>query len=318
MHHFTFRSTDLYFFGAHIASFRNIIDCPGYWHLHDGLAKYYQNKVETDKAIASLEKALETDIKDFPSSAFTHAKLVSKKQQDVGDYEGAVEAFREGLKLAADTDAEMYWHAMAKVWESQANGDKMIDIYQKAVDKYPKTGSICWEKSAETYRCGGARQEEWRTWQKAIEKDPENTAKYGEKIRSLARELTSLCTWPPVPVILRQGAVEDPDNAPEYFKELGKAYMCQWLWKEALEQFENYAEKKDDKWIYKDMGHAYLGLGKTIKAITAYKAAVPEARHSTKALTLGYMRIINGDFTKAVRLFKTAITWLASKEDPGR
>jgi len=37
---------------------------------------------------------------------------------------------------------------------------------------------------------------------------------------------------------------------------------------------EKYAEKKDNKWIYKDIGNAYLGTSKTI---TAYKAAVSEA-----------------------------------------
>lgn len=293
-------------------------DLPGCWHLREGLAEYYQDKGETDKAIASLEKALETDTKEFPSSAFTHAKLVSKKRQDVGDYEGAVEAFREGLKRAANTNAVKYWNAMAEVWESQGNGNKMVDIYQEAVDKYSKAGSVYWEKLAKTYGRGGAREEEWQTWRKAIEKDPENTAKYGEEIRSLARELTSLCIWPPVPVVLEKGAVEDPDNAPEYFKQLGKAYMCQRLWKEALEQFEKYAEKKDNKWIYEDIGHAYLGLGETAKALTAYKAAVSEARPLAKALTLGYVYIIDGDYIRAIRLFKMAITQLASKEDPGR
>ena len=90
---------------------------------------------ETDKAITPLEKALETDTKKFPSSAFTHAKLVSKKRQNVSDYEGAVDAFREGLKRAADNNAEIYWNGMAEVWESQANGNKMVNVYQEVVDK---------------------------------------------------------------------------------------------------------------------------------------------------------------------------------------
>jgi Flp pilus assembly protein TadD len=111
----------------------------------------------------------------------------------------------------------------------------------------------------------------------SVEKNPEITAKYGEKIRQLAKELTMLCIWQPVTVMLEQGAIQDPDNAPEYFKSLSKAYICQRRWKEALEQFENYAEKMDTNWIYEDVGHAYLGLGETPKALTAYKAAVSEA-----------------------------------------
>jgi len=49
---------------------------------------------------------------------------------------------------------------MAKVWETQGNENKMVDIYQETVDKYPMAGSIYWEKLAETYGRGGARQEE--------------------------------------------------------------------------------------------------------------------------------------------------------------
>jgi hypothetical protein len=36
------------------------------------------------------------------------------------------------------------------------------------------------------------------TYREAIDKDPENRHKYGEKVRKVARELTDLCVWPPV------------------------------------------------------------------------------------------------------------------------
>ncbi|KAK3391181.1 hypothetical protein B0H63DRAFT_508378 [Podospora didyma] len=302
--------------GECVDRFEEAIDeCPDQWHLHEGLAAYYEKHDEIDKAIASLENALKVDTKEFPSSAFTHASLVSKNRRDAGDYEGAVEAFRDDLRYASPSDTNRYWDAMAKVWKSQGDGNKMVDLYKEAVEKYPKAGSAYWEKLAETYGRGGAREMEWQTYRNAMVKDPENRSKYGKEVLQLADHLIALCVWPPVSVVLEQGAKDDPENAAEYHRALGNAYMCQRKWKEALEQFERHAELKDSRWIYHDIGHAYLGLGETAKALMAYKAAVLEARASTKALTMGYVHIIDGEYGKAMRLFKRALSQLASGEE---
>jgi tetratricopeptide (TPR) repeat protein len=158
---------------------------PEYWHLHEGLAEYYADHDQREKAIASLEKALEVDTKEFHSAAFTHATLVAKTKEDVDDLDGAVEALKEGLKRSPERDAYKYWDAMAKIFEERGNGNSMIEIYKEAVKKHPKAGSIFWEKLADTYRRGGARQQEWYTFREAIDKDPENRHKYGEEIRKL-------------------------------------------------------------------------------------------------------------------------------------
>lgn len=62
---------------------------------------YYEQHDEIDKAIASLENTLRVDAKEFPSSAFAHASLMSKKSNDAGDYEGAVQVFQDNLKYAS-------------------------------------------------------------------------------------------------------------------------------------------------------------------------------------------------------------------------
>jgi hypothetical protein len=110
--------------------------------------------------------------------------------------------------------------------------------------KHLKAGSVFWEKLADTYGRWGAREQQWHTYCEAIGKDPENRHKYGGKI---AQELTDLCMWPPVQVVLTKGAVDGPDNATEYYKRLGEAYMCQRKWEEALVEFEKYAEEAEDR-----------------------------------------------------------------------
>jgi tetratricopeptide (TPR) repeat protein len=114
--------------------------------------------------------------------------------------------------------------------------------------------------------------------------------------------------------VLTKGAVEDPDNATEYYKQLGEAYMCQRKWKEALVEFEKYAEKAEDKWVYKDIGHGYLGLGETAKSLAAHEMAFLESTAASRAGSMGYVHITDGNYTQAIRLFEAALSQLASKD----
>lgn len=298
--------------------FRDALDeCLECWNLHEGLAEYYARHDQRAKAIASLEEALKVDTKEYRSAAFTHATLVANTREDVGDLDGAVEALKEGLKQCPEKDAYRYWDAMAEIFERKGDGNRMADIYKEAVERHPKAGNIFWEKLADTYGRGGARELEWRTYRDAIDKDPENRDKYGEKIRKIAEQLTELCVWPPVPVVLTNGAIEDPDNANKYYRQLGEAYMCQRKWKEALVEFEKYAEKAEDKWVYEDIGHAYLGLGETAKSLAAYEMAFAESSVVAQARSVGYVHIIDGNYPQAIRLFKAALSRLASEDHVG-
>lgn len=293
-------------------------DRPNLWHLHEGLAEYYNNMKQSDEAISALEKALAADTKPFPSSAYPHARLVSRKLREAGDTEGAARALREGMQRGSGATgeyADKFWEAMAAEWESLGDGNKMIEVYQEAVDRVG--GRKWWEKLAETYGRGGAPQLQWNTLRKAIAKDPENCDYYGQEICKLARHLTALCVWQPVTVMLTQGATEDPDNAHVYHRQLGKTYMCQRRWRDALQQFDKVAELSDNKWVYEDIGNAYLGLGETSQARTAYRAAVSEALSSTKALTLGCVYMLEGAYAKAARLFTRAIDELDQEDASG-
>jgi tetratricopeptide (TPR) repeat protein len=293
--------------------FQQALDqCYQCWHLHQGLAKYYEDHNDRDKAISCLEDALKVDTSQYPSAVWPHAQLVAAERSEKGDHEGAVEALRAARKQAPEKDAQQYWNAMAEIWEKQGNGNKMVDIYKEAIDAHPSSTTVYWEKMADTLYRGGAREMQWQTYRDAIKKDPENTKKYGANIREIATQLTSLCVWQPVPVILGQGAIEDPDNAVEYYEDLGKAYMAQRQWAKALEQFEKAAEKMDTKWIYRDIGHAYLGLGELDKALTAYEMVYAEATPVTRALTIGYVLVLKQDYALAASLFKSALNQLAS------
>ncbi|KAJ9132244.1 Tetratricopeptide-like helical [Pleurostoma richardsiae] len=298
-----------------VSQFEEALDeCSDCWHLYEGLAAYYLKHDEIAKALENLERAVKADTKKHPSGMFELSKLRSKMKRDADDLEGAVEAFKDGLQRASEDNAPQYWDAMAAIFESRGDGNRMVAIYEEAAKCHPKAGTVYWEKLAETYGRGGARQQEWQAYRTAISKDPENTARYGERIRKIAHELRSLCVWPPITVILNQGAIEDPDHAAEYYKELGEAFMCQRLWKEALEQFEKYTEKTDNKWIYEDIGAAYLGLGDTERSLSAYEVAFSQEQLVSRALSIGYVHVIKGDFAKAIRLFKAAITRISSKD----
>jgi tetratricopeptide (TPR) repeat protein len=294
-----------------------IDDCPEQWHLYEGLASYYSGSGNDSRAIEALEKALAADTKKYPSSAFNLAKLRAEAKETEEDLEGAVQALKQGLERSSEADASKYWNAMAKIFESRGNGNRMIDIYKEAVKAHPKAGDTYWVKVAETYGRGGGREKEWSTYREAIKEDPENVRKYGEKIRKIADELTALCVWPPVPVVLGQGAIEDPENANLYYKQLGKSYMCQRKWKEALDQFQKYSLSSNDKWIYENIGDAYLGLGDTAQSLDAYKLVFSDSMVVGRARTMGYVYIIDGSYNKAIRTFEAALKSLKTDSAKG-
>ena len=282
--------------------------CWEQWHLHEALGYHLAEIGEVDKAIASFENALKVDTKKYPSSASLHAVMVARKRMQAGDYEGAEQAYRDGLKCANPDDTVDYWTEMANVWKGPGNVDRMIEIYREGISEAPNSGDVFWTAMASVLCGSGARQQEWHTYREAMVRDPENKRFYGSRIRGLAEELTSLCAWQLVPAILTQGPLDEPERAAPYHRALGRAYMCQRRWAEALAQFETAAELVDDKSIFVAVGHACLGLGDTARSLTAYGAAFANGGDVIKqALTMGYAHVLAGAVAQAASLFRAGI-----------
>jgi hypothetical protein len=60
--------------------------------------------------------------------------------------------------------------------------------------------------------------------------------------------------------------------------------------------------------VYEDIGHRYLGPGETAKSVAAYEMAFSKSTAASRARSMGYVHIIDGNYTKA------ALSRLASKD----
>ena len=301
-----------------IKNFRNAIDeHPKCWHLHEGLGKWYEEHDQREKAIKCYAEAIEVHPTHQPSVAYDHWRLVSAIKEENGDSEGAIEELKRGALTALDSEAYLYWDAMSKIHEKTGNGNVMAEVYKEAIEKHPNVCNYFWKKLANVYEQAGARELQFNTYRDAIKADPENLDEYGKLIRTLAAQIKDLCIWQPVEYMLDLGPKIDPTNAHQYYKEKGYMHMCRRQWKEAIEKFGEYARLTEDNSIYSDIGNAYLGLGETSLALTAYQQAAQDPSNMWLARTVAKVHIVDENYTQAIWIFKTTLCGLAQDPEEG-
>lgn len=302
-----------------VQSFQNAIDeDPECWHLHEGLGKYYERNDKREDAIICYAEAMKVDPKNPASAAFDHWKLVSAIKEENSDTDGAIEAFKAGVANVPDKDSHRYWDAMVNIRKKSGDGNAMADLYKEAIKKHPGACNYFTKELAKVYGLGGARQLQFQTYYEAMKNDPENIDEYGDNIRTLASEMKDVCIWQPVDYILGVGIESDPKNAGKYHKELGLAHMCRRNWNEAIEHLGTYARLSEDDWAYLDIGNAYLGLGNVAAAITAYHQAIKsKTNYTALSRHVGFAHIVDGNYTQAIKLFKSTLSYLVANPDAG-
>ncbi|KAL5325876.1 hypothetical protein ACEPPN_007010 [Leptodophora sp. 'Broadleaf-Isolate-01'] len=94
-----------------IQSFQNAIDeQPECWQLYEGLGSYYEQNGKREDTIRCYSETMKVDTKNPASAAFGHWNLVpEKKEEEDGDSDGAIEAWKTGVANVPDKFAGMRW-----------------------------------------------------------------------------------------------------------------------------------------------------------------------------------------------------------------
>lgn len=299
-----------------IKNFQNALDeHPECWHLHEGLGKWYEDHDQREKAIKCYAEAIKVHPTKQPSVAYDHWRLVSAIKEENGDLGGAIEALKTGASTAPDSEAYRYWDTMSKLHEKTGNGNAMVELYKEAIKNHPGACNYFWKALAKVYSQAGAKELQFNAYRDAIKVDPENADEYGELIRTLASQIKDLCIWQPVEYMLDLGPKIDPTNAHKYYHEKGLMHMCRRQWKEAVEKLGEYARLTENNSIYEHIGNAYLGLGETSLALAAYQQASDDPSNSWLAGTVADVHIIDGNYTQAIRIFKSAQNGVAARTE---
>jgi tetratricopeptide (TPR) repeat protein len=314
-----------YAFGALVAGldtciqqFQAAIDeHPVWWHLHEGLGDWYYQSDEKEKAVQCYSEALKFDPKKTPSCAIDYWTLVSKIKKNSGDIEGAVQALRTGASLVPEKDAYTYWSTMGDIYKEQKEWKSAQSLYREAIDKNPSQCKNYWEKLASIHDNTLDWKGKMETYIEAMARDPDNIKSYADSLRLMAQRFTFDQLFEPALLILQNCIDHHPTHADTYKMKMAGCHMAACNWKAAVDLYEAIrsgpnAHDSEFSYLNEDLGHAYLGMGETTRALAAYQEKRMERLAtgdvSGNSSDAAYIHMIEGDFGLAIRQIKADIT----------
>jgi tetratricopeptide (TPR) repeat protein len=298
-----------------VSSFQSAIDeHPDWWHLHEGLGDWFKYIGDYEIALKVYVEALKYDPKKHPSSSYWDVLATVRKNQ--GDIPGAVDAYRKGGQVADKTRTWWYWRQMTDIYKEQKDWENMKNIYREAIQEHLDNSKDYWFGLAEAYGKCLDWKGQLNVYFSAITADPNNMRKYSEEILSLADSFSSDCMlFPPAIEILTAAMYKHATDFSQYQKALANTYMAARQWNKARDLYEALlegpcAQKFRDS--SNDLGHAYLALGNTARALVLYYQDYLEHQangdYSGLSAYGAPAHMLARDFHAAIRLLKADIT----------
>ncbi|KAH8703184.1 hypothetical protein BGW36DRAFT_457513 [Talaromyces proteolyticus] len=295
---------------------------PEWWHLHETLGEWYYRNDNKKQAMRAFENAIEYDPKS-PSSA-THMYWTTKCEicLDSNDLIGAVETLKRAEEICLDGPAFKYWDRMARIWKDHDRWDEVKTVYTDALRKRTVCRDEYWMGLVEANEKLRDSQGVLDTLISALQDDPKNSRRYGNKLCRFASELAECMLFDESISFLCLAIEIQPNDKREYHMLLAKTYMGARKWEKAAEAYEAILleEEKNvniQNAMYSSLGDAYLAMGKLKEA----KAAIEKANISDPKLilpdtfALGYL--IDNQFSDAIRILKRCISQTHSDKVSG-
>ena len=232
-----------------------------------GLGEAYWRKylatrdaVWVDRAIAAGDRALVLD----PYQAQVHVSL-GIVYHGTGKIEGAIEEFKRAIELQPVSDDPYRW--LGRCYMQKGEMAQAIGYFQKAIevqpgywDNYNALG-IC-------YYAFGRYRDAAGQFRRVITIQPDNYQGY-DKLGSMYSAMGLYADALP----MHERAIEINPN-PESYSNIGTAFFYLGRFEEAITAYRSAIElSPQDDILYRNLGDAYLRVGKTVEAREQYERA---------------------------------------------
>ena len=306
-----------------VPSYQSAIDeHPEWWHLHEGLGDWFNCAGDNESALKLYAEAMKYDPKKHPSTHYW--EVLADVRSNQGDIQGAVDAYRQGKKVAEENRIEWHWDQMAEIYKKQKDWENAKAIYREATREHPDNSKCYWLNLARIYETCLDWKGQLEVYFSAIMADPDNVREYSESICRFAESFANYMLFVPAITILAAAIDRHTAELAQYQKGLANTYMAARQWDKARDLYTAIVEgsrAEEFRWSSQDLAHAYLALGDTVRALALYSENYVERQstgdYSGLSSNGAPAHMLAGDFHAAIRLLKADITMSHSRSPSG-